>query len=91
MSHIILNVYAKSAVESMTKGIVIIAHLGGILVELNHILYDSVSIMHPEMFKGILSISNSIERTKVGSKFIKEGGVGVLPCWWISQIWAEDV
>ncbi len=26
------------------------------------------------MFKGILSISNGIERTKIGSKFIKEGG-----------------
>ncbi len=44
VSHVILNVCAKSAVESMAKGIVAIAHLGGILIELNHILYDSVSV-----------------------------------------------
>ncbi len=91
VSHIILNVFAKSVVESMAKGIVTVAHLGGVLVELNHILHDSVSIAHLEMFEGILSIPDGIERTKVVSKFIKEGGVGVLLCWQIPQIWAEDV
>ncbi len=84
MSHIILNVCAKSAVESMVKGIVAVANLGGILIELNHIFHDSVSIAHPEMFEGI-------ERTKIGSKFVKEGGIGVLPCQRIPRIWVEDV
>ncbi len=91
VSHIILNSCAKSMVESMAKGIVAVANLGGILIELNRILHDSVSVAHPEMFEGILSISDGIERTKVGLKFVKEGGIGVLPCWWISQIWVEDV
>ncbi len=43
------------------------------------------------MFKGILGILDSIERTKIGSKFVKEGSVGVLPCRRIPWIWAEDV
>ncbi len=47
--------------------------------------------MHPEMFKAILSISDGIKRTKVGSEFIKEGSMGVLPCQWIPRIWTEDV
>ncbi len=91
MSHIILNACAKSAVESMAKGIVAVANLGGIFIELNHILHDSVSIPHLEMFKGILSISNGIEGTKVGSEFVKEGSIGVLPCRRILQIWVEDL
>ncbi len=91
VSHIVLNACAKSAVESMAKGIVAIANLGGILIELNHIFHDLVSVMHPEMFQGILSISNGIEGTKIGSKFVKEGGIGVLPCWRVPRIWAEDV
>ncbi len=73
--------------ESMMEGIITIANLGGILIELNHVLYDSVSIVHLEMFKGILSISDGIKRTKVSSEFIKESSVRVLPCWWILQIW----
>ncbi len=91
VSHITLNACTKSAVESMVKGIVAIANLGGILIELNHVLHDSVSVVHPEMFEGILGISDGIKRTKVGSEFIKESGIGVLPCWWIPQIWVEDV
>ncbi len=82
---------AKSAVESIAKGIVTVANLGGILIELNHIFHDSVSVAHPEMFEGILSISDSISRTKIGSKFIKEGGIGVLPCRRIPRVWVEDV
>ncbi len=38
VSHIILNACAKSTVESMAKGIVAIANLRGILIELDHIL-----------------------------------------------------
>ena len=91
MSHIILDAYTKSAVESMAKGIVTVANLGGILIELNHIFHDSVSVMHPEMFEGVLSISNSIERAKISLKFIKEGGIGVLPCRQIPRIRAEDI
>ncbi len=91
VSHIILNVCAKSTVESMANGIVTVANLGGILIELNHILHDLVSIAHLEMFKGILGISDSIKGTKVGSEFIEEGDIGVLPCRQILQIWAEDV
>ncbi len=91
VSHIILNACTKSTVESMVKGIVAVANLGGILIELNHILHNLVSIVHPEMFESILSISDDIEGTKVGSEFVKKGGVGVLPCWQILQIWAEDV
>ncbi len=91
VGHIILNACAKSVVESMVKGIIAIANLGGILIELNHIFHDSVSIAHPEMFKGILGISDSIKRTEIGSKFVKEGGVGVLPCWQIPRIWVEEV
>ena len=91
VSHIILNACTKSTVESMVKGIVAVANLGGILIELNHILHNLVSIVHPEMFESILSISNDIEGTKVGSKFVKEGGVGVLPGRQIPQIWVEDI
>ncbi len=91
MSHIILNACAKSVVDSMAKGIVTIANLGGILIELNHIFHDLVSVVHPEMFEGILGISDSIERTKIGSKFVKKDGVGVLPCWWVPWVWVEDV
>ncbi len=75
----------------MVKGIVAIANMGGILVELNHVLHDSVSVAHLGMFEGILGISDGIKRTKVGSEFIKESSVGVLLCRWIPQIWAEDV
>ncbi len=56
-----------------------------------HVLHDSVSVTHLEMFDGILSISDGVERTKVGSEFIKEGGIGVLPCRRIPYIWVEDV
>ncbi len=91
VSHIILNACTKSMVESMAKGIVAVTDLGGVLIELNHVFHDSVSIAHPEMFKSILSISNDIEGTKVGSKFVKEGGVGVLPGRQIPQIWVEDI
>ncbi len=91
MSHIILDACTKSAVESMAKGIVPVANLGGILIELNHILYDSVSVMHPEMFEGIFGISDGVEGTKVGSEFLKERGVGVLPCRRILRIRAEDI
>ncbi len=91
VSHIVLDACAKSVVESMAKGVVAVANLGCILIELHHIFHDLVSVMHPEMFEGILSISDSIEGTKIGLKFIKEGGVGVLPCQWIPRIWAEDV
>ncbi len=91
VSHIILNACAKSVVESMAKGIVTVANLGGILIELNHIFHDLVSVVHLEMFEGVLGISDSIERAKISSKFVKEGGVGVLPCRWIPWVWAEDV
>ncbi len=91
MSHIILDACTKSAVESMAKGIVAVANLGGILIELNHILHDLVSVTHPEMFEGIFGISDGIEGTKVGSEFLKERSVGVLPCRWILRIWAEDI
>ncbi len=91
VSHIILNVCAKCAVESMVKGIVAVANLGGVLVELNHILHDSVSVVHPEIFEGILSISDGIKGTKVGLEFVEEGDVGVLPCRWVLRIWGEDV
>ncbi len=91
VSHIILNACAKSVVESMAKGIVAVANLGGILIELNHVLHDSVSVTHPEMFEGIFGISDGIEGTKVGSEFLKEGSVGILPCRRIPQIRAEDV
>ncbi len=91
VSYIIINVCTKSMVESMVKGIVAVANLGGVLVELNHILHDLVSVAHPEMYEGILSISDGIKRTKVGLEFIKEGGIGVLPPQWIPRIWVEDV
>ncbi len=65
VSHIILNACAKSVVESMAKGIVAVANLRCILIELNHIFHDSVSVAHLEMFEGILGISDSIERTKL--------------------------
>ncbi len=86
VSHIILNVCTKSTVESMVEEIIAVANLGGILIEPNHILYNSVSITHPEIFEGILSISDGIERAKVGSKFVKEGSVGVLSCQQIPRI-----
>ncbi len=89
--HIILDTCTKSAVESMAKGIVAVANLGGILIELNHILYDSVSIMHLEMFEGIFGISNGVEGTKVGSEFLKECSIGVLPCRRILRVRAEDI
>ncbi len=47
--------------------------------------------MHPEMFQGILGISDGIKGAKIGSEFIKEGGVRVLPCRQIPQIGTEDV
>ena len=50
MGHIVLDAGTKSAVEGLAKGIVSIANLGSILVKLNHVLHDSVSVMHPEMF-----------------------------------------
>ncbi len=75
----------------MAEGIVTVANLGGILVELNYVLHDLVSVMHPEMFEGILGISNGIKSTKVGLEFVKECSVRVLPCQWILLIWAEDV
>ncbi len=91
MSHIIFNACTKSAVEGMAKGIVTVTDLGGILIELNHVFHDSVSVAHPEMFKSIFGISNGIKGAKVGLEFVKKGSVGVLPCWQILQIWAEDV
>ncbi len=91
MSHIILDACTESAVESMAKGIVAVANLRGILVELNHILHDSVSVMHPEMFDGIFGISDGVKGTKVGSEFLKERSIGVLPCWRIPRIRAEDI
>ncbi len=75
VSHIIFDVCAKSTVEGMAEGIVAIINLGGILVELNHILHDLISVMHLVMFQGILSISNGIKRAEVGSEFVKEGGI----------------
>ncbi len=94
MSHIILDASTKSTVESMAKGIVAVANLGGILIELNHILHDLVSVTHPEMFEGIFGIfgiSDGVEGTKVGSEFLKERSVGVLPCRQIPRIRAEDI
>ncbi len=91
MSHIILNACTKSVVEGMAKGIVTVSDLGGVLIELNHVFHDLVSVAHPEMFESILGISDGIEGAKVGLEFIKEGGVGVLPCWQIPWIWAEDI
>ncbi len=49
----------------MAKVIVAVANLGGVLIELNYVIHDSVSVMHLEMFEGILSISDGIKRTKV--------------------------
>ncbi len=91
VSHIILDACTKSAVESMAKGIVAVANLGGILIELNHILHDLVSVTHPEMFKGIFGISDGVKGTKVGSEFLKERSIGVLPCQQIPWIRAEDI
>ncbi len=91
VSHIILDACTKSAVESMAKEIVAIANLGGILIELNHILHDSVSVTHSEMFEGIFGISDGIKGTKVGSEFLKEHSIGVLPCRQILWIRAEDI
>ncbi len=87
---IILDAGTKSTVEGMAEGIITVANLRGILIELNHILHDSVSIIHLEMFKGIFSISNGIERTKVVSEFIEKCGIGVLLCQQIPQIRMED-
>ncbi len=83
VSYIILDTCTKSMVEGMAEGIITVANLEGTLIELNHALHDSVSVMHLEMFEGILSISNGIKRTKVGLEFVKEGGIGVLPSWQI--------
>ncbi len=91
VSHIILDACTKSVVESMVKGIVAVANLGGILIELNHVLHDSVSVTHSEMFEGIFGISDGIEGTKVGSEFLKEHSLGVLPCRRIPRIQAEDI
>ncbi len=77
--------------RKQAKGIVAVANLGGILVELNHILHDSVSVTHPEMFEGIFGISDGIKGAKVGSEFLKERSIGVLPCRQIPQIRAEDI
>ncbi len=60
-------------------------------MKLNHILHNLVSIVHLEMFKGILRVSNGIKRTKVGSEFLKESSVTVFLCQQIPQIWMEDV
>ncbi len=73
------------------QGIVAVANLGGILIELNHILHDSVSVTHLEMFEGIFGISDGIEGTKVGSEFLKKCSIGVLPCRRIRRIRAEDI
>ncbi len=75
VSHIILHVSAKSAADGMAEGIIAVANLGGVLIELNHVLHDSVSVAHPEMFKGVLSISDGIERAKISSKFVKESSI----------------
>ncbi len=91
VSHIILDVGAKSVVEGIAEGIITVANLRGILIKLNYILHDLVSVMHPKMFESILSISDGIKRTKVGLEFIKECSIRVLPCWQISQIWMEDI
>ncbi len=68
-----------------------VINLRGILVKLNYILHDSVFIMHPEIFECVLSISDGVKRTRVGLEFIKKGGIRVLPCQQIPQIWIEDV
>ncbi len=91
VSHIILDAGTMSVVEGMTEGIIAVTDLGGILIELNHILHDSVSVVHPGMFEGILSIFNSIKKTKVGSEFVKKGSIRVLPCQQIPWVWMEDV
>ncbi len=78
-------------VESMMEGIIAVANLGGVLIELNHILHDLVFIGHLEMFQGVLGISNGIKGAKVGSEFIEESGIRVLPCWQIPWIWMENV
>ncbi len=43
------------------------------------------------MFEGIFSISDGVKGTKVGSEFLKEGSIGILPCRQIPRIWAEDI
>ncbi len=75
----------------MMEGIVAVANLGGVLIKLNHILHNPVTVAHPEMFKSILGSSNGMKRSKVHSEFVKESGIGVLPHQWILQIWMEDV
>ncbi len=60
VSHIILDADIKSVVEGMTERIIAIINLRGVLVELNHILYDLVSVTQSEMFKSILGVSDSV-------------------------------
>ncbi len=91
VSHIILDAHAKSTVEGMMEGIVAATNLGCILVELNHILHDLVSVAHLTMFQGILGISDGIERAKIGLEFVKECSIRVLPCQQVLQIGTEDV
>ncbi len=86
VSHIILDASAKPMVEGMVEGIIAVANLGGILIELNHVLHDSVSVVHLEMFEGVLGISDGIKRAEIGWKFVKESSVRVLPCQWIPCI-----
>ena len=69
VSHIIFNPGTKSTVKSVTEEIITIAYDSSVLVEMDYILHNLVSVMHLKIFKFIFSISNSVKWTKVSPKF----------------------
>ena len=91
VGHVIFNPGTKSAVKSMVEGIVTIAYGSSVLVEMDYILHNPVSIMHPKVFEFIFSISDGIEWTKVSPEFRKEGGIGICPSRRIGVVRMEDI
>jgi len=65
LSNLILQTIQKSRVEQAVEhAISIILDLGGEAVEVNNIPHNMVCILHPEVFKLVLGISDGVVRSE---------------------------
>ena len=63
--------------------------LGHKAIEVNNVSHDAMAVLHLEVVKLVLSISDQIMRTKGGVELCNEGYPAVHPVWaviWVSRI-----
>jgi len=87
LSYLIFEMIWETGVkQAVERAISVVLDLEGKLVEIYYVLRNMVSILHPEMLKLMLSISNGVVRSKGALEFSDKVDPTVHPVWTVSWI-----